>query len=211
MRQIVWLFCLVLFSCSSNQINKDNQVELVESEIDSISVISEENLREEKNPNETFLIFYKKLTTAVSTKNQEEFNSCINANFGLNIIESHGAMPEMSKIYAIEKFKSTSGNFFEVTFSKIEIEPIFEFLPKVICDVEVYDKQGCFAQEVNPLIESQIWNYAGLNEKEIQAIAFLAETINITVINTSNFTFYFSKIEGKWYLTFLDLRVPCTA
>ena len=128
------------------------------------------------------------------------------------MIESSGAMPSIRKFYDIRKFNTSNEkkSINELLYHEME-EPFFESLPKVICDVEVYDKQGCFAQEVNPLLESQIWNYAGLNEKEIQAIEFLAETVNITVINTSNFTFYFSKIEGEWYLTFLDLRVPCTA
>ena len=99
--------------------------------------------------------------------------------------------------------------FFDFSFEGVDKELIFEELPEVVCEDEFYNKQGCFAEKVNPLLASQIWNYAGLNEKEIQAIEVLANTVEITVVNTSIYDFYFSKIEGNWYVTFIDLRIPC--
>ncbi len=172
-------------------------------------------IQNEKNikPDNVFLNCYSAIVDAIGTHNDSLFNSFIHKDFGLYIIESSGALPIISKMYDVKRFhlKSTNKNLFELVSIEIMKEPIFETLPKVICDENIYDKQGCFAQEINPLLESQIWNYANLNEKEIEAIEFLAKTINITVVNTSNFTFYFSKIEGKWHLTFLDLRIPCSA
>jgi hypothetical protein len=183
-------------------------------ELSEDSIITAEDNSQTKriNNNSGFLDSYHEIVLGVGMHNDSLFNSIIHKNYGLYIIESSGAMPMIRKFYNIGKFNTHNEKkpINELLYHEME-EPIFESLPKVICDENVYDKEGCFAQEINPLLDSQIWNYASLNEKEIQAIEFLAETVKITVVNTSNFTFYFSKIEGKWYLTFLDIRVPCSA
>ena len=88
-------------------------------------------------------------------------------------------------------------SFLNLAFKEIQKQPKQEELPKVICDKAIYDKQGCFYQEINPLIDSQIWNYAGMNEKEIQPLTSFASQIKITVINTYNYTFYFSFSENQ--------------
>lgn len=212
MKKLVWGFCIVVFACTNNQVNLENQDPLIESNLDSTVEILEEDSIKGIDSNVTFLEFYKKLTKAIEAKNYQELNECIYSDFGIYIISSSGAMPEIYKYYDITNYKSKfQPPFLELDFNAINTLPIFDYLPKVICGKEIYDKKGCFAAEANPLLDSQIWNYANLNVKEIQAIEVLVQTIKITVVNTSNFTFYFSEIEGKWYLTFLDLRVPCAA
>ncbi len=183
-----------------------------ELQVDTIDTLN--NLRTSENPNAAFLEFYKKFTTSISRKNEDEFNGCINANLGLYTIESAGAVPLVIKIYDIKDFTSyhhPDATFFEMQFKGISKEPVFEGLPKVICDDEVYDKLGCFAGESDRLKKSRIWNFYSLNEKEIQAIESLVETVEMTVINTSNYAFHFSLIDENWYLTFIDIRIPCTA
>lgn len=161
----------------------------------------------------TFLQFYRQLVTAIETKNAAAFNQLFYKDYGLYIIESSGAMPEVSKVYEIENYQ-TSGTklgFFELTFDSLSLMPIKEKLPKVVCEKNNYDKQGCFQENINPLKDSEIWHYANLNEKEVQAIQFISENVTITVVNTYNYTFYFSQINGSWQLSFIDLRIPCTA
>ena len=163
--------------------------------------------------NKEFLNFYQKLTKAIQDKDVASFNKCMGSNFGVYIIEATGAIPIISKVYDISKFKlkSNNNNFFQLPFKSITSAPIFDELPKVICEEAIYDKSGCFAAAVNPIQESQLWNYSDLNEKEIQAIEKLASLVNMTVINTDNCTFYFSFNENKWSISFIDLRIPCQA
>ncbi len=140
-----------------------------------------------------------KSTTKRIAQNHHDFSLTISENYGVYIITQPGAMPSVEHLY-------------ELKVSKFSSEVIFEELPKVVCDDQVYDKNGCFAQEKNPLSESQIWNYTKMNEKEKQAIIALVEKIKYTVIDTENkTTYYFSEIDGEWFLTFIDKRVPCEA
>ncbi len=164
------------------------------------------------SPNSRFIKFYSQFIAAVKTKNAQKFNALINTNLGVYIIESSGAMPKMYKVYDITNYKSANNTpFLSLNFKGIKQQPKKEALPKVICDRTAYDKQGCFYQKTNPLLKSRVWNYAGLNDKQIQAIEFFANTVKITVINTSNYTFYFSFSDNQWHIAFIDLRVPCSA
>ena len=224
MRYLIGFIVCCFLGCSSdpdpealssesftNQIEIESTGKLTDNYIDT----TENDLQIERisdTINRDFLECYNGIVLGVGTHNDSLFNSFIHNSYGLYIIESSGALPMIRKFYDIRKFSDNieKKSINELLYHEMS-EPIFEFLPKVICDTEIYDKEGCFAQEINPLIKSQIWNYANLNENEIQATETLAKSIKMTVLNTSNYTFYFSKIESKWYLTFLDMRAPCTA
>jgi hypothetical protein len=223
MKHFVWILSITLFACSSEVNLKQEQIELKETilekdtievnELDSIpEEVSKTEKRLENSKQLEFLSFYKKFTQAILQSDLDAINKCIHSD-GLYFIESNGAMPLIQKVFDVKAYSKTSKptTFFNLGFDDIEKQPLLDILPKVICDEDVFDKNGCFLQEVNPLLKSQIWNYAGLNEKEIQAIDILAKTIKMTVVNTSNYTYYFSEIGGEWYFTFLDLRIPCTA
>jgi hypothetical protein len=189
---------------SVDQIESDDKKEVITEE-DSIEVAQLTN-------GLLFSVFYKKFCESIKKKNYKALNDFIHPNYGLYVIQLSGAVPLILQVYNIEDFKPINQNkkFLELDFRAIEEKPLFESLPKVICDVTIYDKLGCFAEEVNPLLVSQIWNYASLNEKEIQAIESLVETVEITVVNTSNYTFHFSIINEKWCVTFIDMRIHCT-
>ena len=220
---IFFISTLLIYSCSNEQqtdkqltvsstktknVQQDSDLTLTENSPDTLTIESNQRVA---NSNQDFLTFYHKFSTAISNKDITSFNDCIYTDYGLYIIEAQGAMPVVSKVYDVSVFKSKSGNksLLDLNFKNIIKEPVFDQLPKVICDIEIYDKQGCFADYYNPFIDNQLWNYAGLNEKEIQAINQIAGLVKITVINTSNHTFYFSNIENKWYISFIDFRIPC--
>ena len=211
-----------LFACSTAEINQEDTSTKTENTKTTTNSIkkTEDTLINSSTSNQRivvsdkeFLTFYQKFSTAISNTDVISFNECMDANFGLYLIESPGAIPYVSKVYDISKFKSKSNNnnFFEFTFNKITNTPIFEDLPKVVCEKEAYDKRGCFAQFINPLYENQLWKYSDLNEKELQPIEKLASLVKITVINTYNYTFYFTFIDKKWCISFIDLRIPCQA
>lgn len=211
-QNLIILFSVGFFACTDNQTNESTQQQQLDSitvKVDS-TVLENAKLMPDTN---TFLQFYQQLVTAIETKNPAAFNQLIYDDYGLYIIESSGAMPEVSKVYNIENYTSsaTKQGFFELTFDSLSLMPIKEKLPKIVCESNSYNKQGCFQENINPLEDSEIWHYANLNEKEVQAIQFISKTIKITVVNTYNYTFYFSQINGSWQLSFIDLRIPCTA
>jgi hypothetical protein len=213
MRKVLGILLVIFVGCSSDVPKTDNGITPSEN-IDTLTgeFVDEAQKRIATTNDNSFLSCYESLVTAIGTNNDSLFNYFINENHGMYVIESNGAMPSMFKIYEIKDIKKSykKKSINQLLYHQME-RPIFDDLPKVICDTTIYDKQGCFASPVNPLDKSRIWNYANLNEKEIQSIEVLAQTIGMTVVNTLNFTFYFSKIEDKWYLTFLDLRSPCEA
>lgn len=211
-QNLIILFSVGFFACTDNQTNESTQQQQLDSITVKVDSTALENAKSMPDTN-TFLHFYQQLVTAIETKNPAAFNQLIYDDYGLYIIESSGAMPEVSKVYNIENYTSSATNqgFFDLTFDSLSLMPIKEKLPKVVCEKNSYDKQGCFQENINPLEDSQIWHYANLNEKEVQAIQFISKTIKITVVNTYNYTFYFSQINGSWQLSFIDLRTPCTA
>lgn len=201
-------FILLLFTCTDTDPN-----EVVESApAEEIEQLENKEFKVIDSDEEDFLLFYKKFTETIQTKNLDSISHFIDADFGVYIIESNGAMPSFTKYYSFDKFKSLQGKKFdELKFKLIDLEPVFEDLPKVVCNETKYDKDGCFVEKINPFKDNEIWYYTELNEKEKQAISIIAKSIVYTVVNTSNYTFYFSETNEGLKLSFIDLRVPCEA
>jgi len=209
-KKVVEVSFLISFVACSEASQNDNNIQEQQQETIDTSIA---NVTKEQVDTTSFLQFYQQLVAAIETKNAAAFNQLFYKDYGLYIIESSGAMSQVSKVYTIEQYKTTgtAQGFFYLQFDSLRLMPAEEQLPKVVCEKNNYDKQGCFQENINPLKDSEIWNYASLNEKEVQAIQFRSETIKITVVNTYNYTFYFSQINGSWQLSFIDLRIPCTA
>lgn len=213
MKPFTFVFLFFFISCSETTQNENNTQEQQQDTVVSAADTLITDVAKKQADTTSFLQFYRQLVTTIETKNPAAFNQLIYDDYGLYIIESSGAMPEVSKVYNIENYTSsaTKQGFFELTFDSLSLMPIKEKLPKVVCEKNNYDKQGCFQENINPLKDSEIWHYANLNEKDVQAIQFISENVTITVVNTYNYTFYFSQINGSWQLSFIDLRIPCTA
>jgi hypothetical protein len=160
-----------------------------------------------------FSIYYEQLINSLLTNDAPAFNRFIHPEYGLCIIESSGAMPQMRNGKDISRFKTLHGkSLFELDKTGFRCELKEEELPKVDCDKEgFFTKEGCFTQEINTFRDEKIWEHCNLRENEQALAASAAETITRTVINTKGFRFYFSRIGNQWFLTFLDLRVPCSA
>ena len=197
---LILIGCLIILSgCNSpKEGNNEGKTRIQE---DSVGLISNQIQRKQNEvtllPQDSFLMIFSSVSVMQKTDN---FSELINENYGVYVISSNGAMPKIEKSY-----KLNAGLLSKI----IANSAVFEELPKVICNDFIYNKQGCFAQEINPILDSEIWNYSGLNEKEKQAFVAIAETIKYTVIDTESYTYYFSLVENKWALTFLDIRVPC--
>jgi len=213
MKKIIYILSIVIVGCSPSSTDQEIISEkTTETLIDTITTDSVNNLKRTAKTTD-FNTFYDNFVTVITNKDTANFNSFIHKDYGLHFIEAPGAMPMFVKIYAIENFKAinTQQSFFNLAFDGIEKTPLNDSLPQVICDDNIYSKQGCFVQETNPLNKSQIWNYSDLTDKQKQEIEVIANTITHTVVNTSNYTFYFSLIDNNWLVTFIDIRTPCSA
>lgn len=156
---------------------------------------------------------YSSFFWALVDKDEKTFNTFIHPQFGAYFIESNGALPSFVTVKDIANFKRiTDGkSFFNIDIEKVGTEPLLEELPIVICEENIYNKQGCFTQNINKLRESGLWNIPDLKEQEKKNMDKLSETIEYTVVNTANYIYYFSQIDGAWYVTFIDMRTPCQA
>ena len=142
------------------------------------------------------------------------FNVFIHKDHGLWIIRSNGAMPEMINVKSILGVMTSNGDsLVPMNREKMASTPSEDPMPIVDCDSKTHWSQdGCFTSETNTFLKDKIWDYAGLNESDEKKVQELGSGITRVVINTEmNMRFYFSEINGTWYLTFLDMRVPCEA
>lgn len=157
--------------------------------------------------------FYSAFAHAATTGNDTLFNIVIHPKYGLWIIHSEGAVPEFTHVKSILEFKKANGKGI-LPFDRAAMMsvPREETLPVVTCEgKKIYDKSGCFTSLQNTFAEQKIWKYAGLSADKDREIEESAQTITRTVVNTENYRFYFSLIEGSWYLTFMDIMRPCEA
>jgi hypothetical protein len=200
---------LLSFTCNTTDENQPTDEQLADETTTQVVVEETKKLSSEDTE---FLAFYQSFVSAVESKNATNVNAFIDDVFGVYFIESNGAMPNFKRVNDVAKFKSVRDElFFSLNFKDLKQTPVFEELPKIICDATPYDKQGCFAQKINPFANDEFWYYTDLNEKEKQAISVFAEKIDFTVVNTSTGKFYFTKNGEAWKIGFIDLRVPCEA
>jgi len=200
---------LLAFTCNTTDENQPTDEQLAEETTDEVVV---EEIKKLSSEDADFLAFYQSFVSAVESKSAENVNVFIDEVFGVYFIESNGAMPNFKRVNDVAKFKSIRDEqFFSLNFNQLNQQPVFEELPKIICDATPYDKQGCFAQKINPFANDEFWYYTDLNEKEKQAISVFAEKIDFTVVNTVVGKFYFTKSGESWKIGFIDLRIPCEA
>ena len=200
---------LLAFTCNTSDENQPTDEQLAEETTTQVVVEETKNL---SSQDAEFLAFYQLFVSAVGSKNAANVNAFIDEVFGVYFIESNGAIPNFKRVNDVAKFKSVRDElFFSLNFKDLNQTPVFEELPKIICDTTPYDKQGCYAQKINPFANDEFWYYTDVNEKEKQAISVFAEKIDFTVINTTVGKFYFTKNGDSWKIGFIDLRIPCEA
>ena len=195
---------MLLISCGPDESKVDVITEAVNS--DEVVVIPEDNLIVDMDSTAQFINFYRKFISAFLGDSESELDRYLHQEHGVHLIHSFsGAMPQVSQFKKSAHFdqdesvRDAIGSLQE----EVVLEPLFEGLPTVVCDEVVYSKMGCFAEHTSNNLSQHPWNKGGYEK--------LINTVEITVVNTYLTTFYFSKIEGKWYVTFIDLRVPCSA
>jgi hypothetical protein len=200
-----------LFSCSETG-NKTTITDSV-SKKDSVKKALQEDLPPPSDIKQ-FNWFYSAFANTAAKGNDTLFDVVIHPKYGLWIIHSEGAVPQFTHVDHINEYKAVNGKSL-LPFDRDAMinVPKEEALPVVDCNAKnSWSKAGCFTTMENKFAEQKIWKYAGLTPEKDKEIEELAATITRTVINTeNNYRFYFSLINGTWYLTFMDVRRPCEA
>lgn len=212
MNNKILFFIILLFSACSDSQNNVGSADTL-SEKDSLKRAMQEDLPPSSDIKQ-FNWFYSAFAQAAVTGNDTLFNVVIHPKHGLWIIHSEGAMPNFTKVMKIRDYKNVQGkSLLPFERDAMMSVPKEEPLPLIDCDSKnFYNKTGCFTQLQNSFAVDKIWLNAGLDADKDKEINQLASTIMRTVINTHNYyKFYFSLIEGTWYLTFIDVRTPCDA
>jgi hypothetical protein len=202
---------LIISACNTAENNSSNTRDSL-SRRDSLKKALQEDLPPASDIKQ-FNWFYSAFAHAAITGNDSLFNVVIHPKHGLWIIHSEGAMPQFTKVLKISEYKNALGKSI-IPFDKNAMMnvPKEEDLPKIDCNSKnFYSKSGCFTSMQNVFEAEKIWKHAGLTADVDKEVGQLASTITRTVINTDNFIFYFSLIDGSWYLTFIDVRKPCSA
>jgi hypothetical protein len=167
--------------------------------------------------NDDFERAYKIFTAAVIHKSFSELKNVIDPSVGIFIIKSDGAIPELVSFSDIESFVAQDGkNIFSCFNEKISMASIDSTLPVIDCKYSngtPYNKTGCFRKKVDQQIDDELGFLLSINglpeHKDKAEVA--RKSLQMKVINTFNHVYYFSKNNGKWFLTFIDLRTPCNA
>jgi hypothetical protein len=204
------IFLLVsLYSCSEPVKTESDH------KIDTLAVRKRTFAEEIPPPSDLkqFKWFYSAFVKLVALHDDTLLNKVINPEFGINIIESNGALPKITNVKDFSKFRTIRRKpFYEFNTDVLICDPKEEELPKVNCDAkDLYTKTGCFTREINTLKDSKIWEFCSLPKAQADLVASSAQTITRTVLLTDNYTYYFSLINGSWWLTFIDMRRPCEA
>ena len=186
----------------------DEEIESMQVEVDGAELKKEKSDR-------PFEFYYHQLMMALASGDPTGFNKLVHPEFGCYLIESPGAVPVIMRITDIDMVIKRGANQPVIDFSNVFRSHALknESLPTVDCDSPngFYSKTGVFVQDINTLAEQKIWEHIDMKETDQEPISKLADTVNKTIINTVGFTVYFSQIGDEWYVTFLDIRVPCTA
>jgi hypothetical protein len=212
MKKVSILFAAALFfSCSGDDSQRNKNADTLSAK-DSLKKQLAEDLPPSTDPAQFEWIYSTFVASAVT--DAPRFNVFINHETGLWIINSTGALPQMMNVKDISPIKGTKGDsLVPMDRVKMVCTPKSTGWPEKNCDMPSgWSMTGCYTTEQNKFKESKIWEYAGLSDADNKKVTELASGITRAVVNTEmNMVFYFTEINGTWYLSFLDIRKPCEA
>lgn len=212
---------LALFLILGCKVGKKNKVDLQ----DSFLMAQESNIEVSpiieppypvyvrKYYSSEFSEFYNAFFSSILERNEWAFDYFIHPGHGLFIIDANGAIPQITKVNSISKYKRLSDKQHLFNYKGVLGKHlIFGELPKINCDYPSgYNKDGCFTSTENPLLNSNIENAATLVNTTPDELKKIISWVGYTTVNTSNYTFYFILVDGYWYIGLIDVRSPCQA
>ncbi|WP_210488091.1 hypothetical protein [Rufibacter aurantiacus] len=165
-----------------------------------------------------FKPFFENFRETITQQDAEELNQWIDAERGLYLIETPGAVPQFTHVTDIRNFKRANAGarpFFSIgeTIKDCKLEEV-KALPTITCQSEDnnFARQGCFSADAAAFRKNEAYKYAGLPAQEEQKVHQTQLLVSKTVLHTkSGFRFHFGQINGQWRVLFIDLSVPCSA
>ncbi len=195
LRTLFILFAVTfIFSCGNSKQNELDRI--IQKKLDS--ALSDHG-EAERLPAETKKMDFIFIPDKINISNINKF---IHPEKGLWVVNSSGAMPNMTNTSQVDKN-------FPVDFSNCKLEE----LPKINCELKnFWTKEGCYFQKINSFKDEKIWTYASLKKEDEAKVEATAKKIQYTVINTANNArYYFALLADGWNLVIVDLRKPCEA
>jgi len=153
----------------------------------------------------------------IFSKNYEKLNQYIHPENGIYVLSNPGAFTIATKYTSLEEIIES---YEWIASQKIDCAIKYEALPEVDCNkVRGWSKEGCFSDDVKNFNKiSAAANYSALAKEyrisgqDIKEAKNIESTVILGVILTADgMSFYFSLIDGKWYITVLDMVTPCSA
>ena len=153
----------------------------------------------------------------IFSKEYTEINKYIHPENGIYVLGNPGAFTIATKNTSFEEIIESDE---WIASQKIDCAIKYEALPEVECDkLNGWSKQGCFSDDVKNFNKiSAAANYSvmakeyRISGQDIKEVKNIESTVSLGVILTADgMSFYFSLIDGKWYITVLDLVTPCEA
>ena len=183
------LFAALLFSSCENRLDVPINVEAQKSDSLDIDTTS-------KVPPADFISYI----AGINAKNLEDY---INPTYGFWFLKAGWFHPYFIRLRDLPILTKQEKLKFEYVKQ--------DTLPKVDCSLPApyWTKKGCFANKENTFIKDVTLANCELSPEDEASIRTLARTIRWTVINSNEGKYYFSLINGKRYLTFVDMREQC--
>ncbi|MBA3901155.1 MAG: hypothetical protein H0X62_13280 [Bacteroidetes bacterium] len=156
---------------------------------------------------------YEQFFKAVARADYKVFNQYIHPEKGLFVIESSPNGPVPVNVEDISNFfrRRDSKPFFSFNKKTIILKVQKEPLPILDCEQpsNPWSKEGMFTSEENRLMQEGFKRKMIVRENERKQLEKMIDDIDVTVVNTDNYTWYFSFINMEWFVTFIDIRKHC--
>ncbi|MBK7865524.1 MAG: SPOR domain-containing protein [Ignavibacteriales bacterium] len=143
-------------------------------------------------------------------------NEYIHPKTGFTVMENSGAFVHLTWYNRID-------SLLDHPMMKIppkSCQPKFESAPIYRCELESWSKTGCYLSKIEPLSKEFIKFLRPDHQDDplmIEKIKKCETTTGWVLTQSDNvpyyhkYRIYFGLIDGKWYITAIDLTIPCSA
>lgn len=188
-------------------------------EAETSDKMTESDKQKEKRISEevsSLLNTYNSVLIVYNIGELKALNEYIHPKTGFTVMENSGAFINLSWYNRID-------SILDHPMMKIppkSCQPKFESAPLYRCELESWSKTGCYLSKVDPLSKEFIKFFRPDHEEdplvidkikkcEVATTWMLTQSDNVPYYH--KYRIYFGLIDGKWYITAIDLTIPCSA
>lgn len=188
-------------------------------EAETSEEMTESDKQKEKKTSEevsSLLNTYNSVLIVYNIGELKALNEYIHPKTGFTVMENSGAFVHLTWYNRID-------SLLDHPMMKIppkSCQPKFESAPIYRCELESWSKTGCYLSKVDPLSKEFIKFLRPDHQEDPLMIEKIkkCETTTVWVLTQSDnvpyyhkYRIYFGLIDGKWYITAIDLTIPCSA